>query len=116
MYSFLRSPSFSFKQDRQCKHNVILWCVRVTSVAVAKQECALYVWLSYMSQQHENRGLHKSVLRQIYVLGNDNTHSHPHVKFPIFLPESIQICILSTDFDKSPQCQTSRKSVHWEPH
>jgi len=61
MYSFLRSPSFSFKQDRQCKHNVILWHVHVTSVAVEKQECLLYVWLSYMSQQHENRMLHKSV-------------------------------------------------------
>jgi len=54
-------------------------------------------------------------LLQIYVLGNDNTHSDPHVKFPIFLPEFKQICIFSTDFDKSPQCQISRKSVHWEP-
>jgi len=42
----------------------------------------------------------KVFLWQIYVLGNENKHSDPHVKFPIFWPEFKQICIFSTDFDK----------------
>jgi hypothetical protein len=39
------------KQDRQCSYNIILWRVRVTTVAMEKQECVLLVLLRYMSLQ-----------------------------------------------------------------
>jgi hypothetical protein len=37
------------KQDSQCRYNVTLQFMHVTTVAVETQQCVLYVLLSYMS-------------------------------------------------------------------
>jgi len=38
-----------------------------------------------------------------------------HIKCPIFLSDFTEIWIFSTDFHKSLQFESSRKSFHWEP-
>jgi hypothetical protein len=53
-------------------------------------------------------------LRQIFISDNNKTYVGLSVKCTVLFSVLKQICIISTDFLKSPPYEISRKYVHWE--
>jgi hypothetical protein len=45
--------AYQNEQDRQCKYNVTLWRICVTTVAMEMQQWILFVLLSYTDRCHE---------------------------------------------------------------
>jgi len=52
-------------RDRQCTYDVTLWHVCVTTAALEKQQCASHC------QQHKNTECYATILRRIYVAGDN---------------------------------------------